>query len=51
MFIYLQNYLFYLFNKLAVTIAVIHMLFGVILKGVNSIFFNNYVDFFFEFIP
>lgn len=27
------------------------MLFGVILKGANALYFKNYVDFFFEFIP
>ena len=37
--------------KLAVIIGVIHMIFGVILKGFNTLYFNNYTDFFFEFIP
>jgi len=37
--------------KLAVIIGVIHMLFGIVMKGVNSVFFKNALDFFFEFIP
>lgn len=37
--------------KLAVIIGVIHMLFGICLKGLNSIHFQNYTDFYFEFIP
>lgn len=37
--------------KLAVIIGVIHMIFGVILKGLNCLHFNNSLDFFFEFIP
>ncbi len=27
------------------------MLFGIVMKGVNSVFFKNALDFFFEFIP
>ena len=27
------------------------MLFGVVLKGANALYFSNSVDFFFEFIP
>ena len=37
--------------KLAVIIGVIHMSFGIMLKGVNSVYFRNWIDFFFEFIP
>lgn len=37
--------------KLAVILGVTHILFGIILKGVNAVFFNSKVDFFFEFIP
>ncbi|CAD8142676.1 unnamed protein product [Paramecium pentaurelia] len=37
--------------KLAVIIGVIHMSFGIILKGLNAIYFKNWLDFFFEFIP
>ncbi len=37
--------------KLSVIIGVIHMTFGICLKGINSIYFRNYVDFIFEFLP
>lgn len=37
--------------KLAVIIGVIHMTFGIILKGFNALHFENSVDFYFEFIP
>lgn len=37
--------------KLAVIIGVIHMTFGICLKGWNAIYFREYLDFFFEFIP
>ncbi|CAK75560.1 unnamed protein product (macronuclear) [Paramecium tetraurelia] len=37
--------------KLAVIIGVIHMTFGIILKGINAIYFKNWIDFIFEFIP
>jgi V-type H+-transporting ATPase subunit a len=37
--------------KLSVILGVIQMIFGIILKGMNTIHFNNYVDFAFEFIP
>lgn len=37
--------------KLSIIIGVIHMNFGLILKGINSIYFGHYLDFFFEFIP
>ncbi|CAD8117146.1 unnamed protein product [Paramecium sonneborni] len=37
--------------KLAVIIGVTHMTFGIILKGFNTLHFNNYIDFFCEFIP
>jgi V-type H+-transporting ATPase subunit a len=34
-----------------VIIGVIHMLFGIVMKGVNSVFFRNWVDLIFEFVP
>lgn len=37
--------------KLAVIIGVIHMSFGILMKGINAIFFKNWLDFIFEFIP
>lgn len=37
--------------KLAVIIGVVHMLFGIVLKGVNALNSSNYVDLIFEFIP
>ena len=37
--------------KLAVIIGVIHMTFGIILKGFNAIHSSNTLDFIFEFIP
>lgn len=37
--------------KLAVIIAVIHMSCGIMLKGVNSVYFRNWIDFFCEFLP
>lgn len=37
--------------KLSVIIGVIHMIFGVLMKGVNTLYFKNYLDFFCEFIP
>lgn len=37
--------------KLSVILGVSHMTLGIILKGVNSRYFYNSVDFFFEFIP
>ena len=37
--------------KFAVIIGVIHMLFGIFLKGVNAVYFKNAVDIIFEFIP
>jgi V-type H+-transporting ATPase subunit a len=37
--------------KLSVILGVTHMTLGVILKGFNAIYFNNSIDFFFEFIP
>ena len=40
-----------LFIKLSVIVAVIQMSFGIILKGINSIYFRNAIDFIFEFIP
>lgn len=37
--------------KFSVIIGVSQMVFGIIMKGMNSIYFKNYVDFIFEFIP
>lgn len=37
--------------KLSVIVGVIHMCFGILMKGVNSLYFKNYLDFFFDFIP
>jgi len=37
--------------KLSIIVGVTHMLFGIMLKGINSWHFGLYLDFFFEFIP
>lgn len=37
--------------KLSVILGVLQMLFGIVLKGVNAVYFRNSVDFIFEFIP
>ncbi len=37
--------------KLSVILGVFHMLFGIVLKGVNNIHFKNNLAFIFEFIP
>lgn len=37
--------------KMAVIFGVAHMSLGIILKGLNSRFFNKPLDFYFEFIP
>lgn len=37
--------------KLAVILGVLHMLLGIVLKGINALFFNNMIDFYYEFIP
>jgi V-type H+-transporting ATPase subunit a len=37
--------------KLSVIIGVVHMLFGIILKAFNSLYFKKWLDFIFEFIP
>mmetsp|Transcript_20061 Transcript_20061/g.17153 ORF Transcript_20061/g.17153 Transcript_20061/m.17153 type:complete len:172 (+) Transcript_20061:1363-1878(+) len=37
--------------KLAIILGVIHMTFGILLKGVNAIHFKSCIDFVFEFIP
>ena len=37
--------------KLAVILGVIHMLVGIILKGLNAIHGRKIVDFMFEFLP
>lgn len=37
--------------KLSLILGIIHMTFGICLKGVNAIYFSNCVDLVFEFIP
>lgn len=37
--------------KLAVIFGIVQMLLGVVMKGLNSLYFRNKLDFFFEFIP
>ena len=37
--------------KMSVIIGVLQMILGLLLKGLNGIFFRDYVDFLFEFIP
>lgn len=37
--------------KLSIIAGVIHMILGICMKGLNSLHFKNYIDFFFEFIP
>ena len=37
--------------KLSVIFGVLHMLFGIFLRGVNAIYFKSKLDFIFEFIP
>lgn len=37
--------------KLSVILGVFHMLFGIVLKGINAIHFKNKLGFIFEFIP
>ena len=37
--------------KMSVIIGVLQMILGLFLKGMNGIFFGDYIDFFFEFIP
>ena len=37
--------------KLSIVIGVIHMMLGIILKGVNALYFRKFLDFFFEFLP
>ena len=37
--------------KMSVIIGIIQMLFGLILKGINCIYFKNYLDLFFVFFP
>jgi V-type H+-transporting ATPase subunit a len=37
--------------KISVIIAVLQMSMGIIMKGLNSLYFKRLVDFFFEFIP
>lgn len=37
--------------KMSVIFGVTHMTIGVILKGMNALYFNQMLDFFFEFVP
>ena len=37
--------------KMSVIIGVLQMILGLFLKGMNGIYFDDYIDFFFEFIP
>ena len=37
--------------KMSVIIGVLQMILGLLLKGMNGIYFADYIDFFFEFIP
>jgi V-type H+-transporting ATPase subunit a len=37
--------------KVAVILGVLQMIFGIVIRGMNNIYFNNFVDFCCEFIP
>ena len=37
--------------KIAVILGVLHMSLGVFMKGINSIYFRNYLDLVHEFVP
>ena len=37
--------------KLSVLVAVVHMCFGILMKGFNAVYFKNKLDFWFEFVP
>lgn len=37
--------------KTSVIIGIVQMIFGIALKGMNTIYFGNFIDFIFEFIP
>jgi V-type H+-transporting ATPase subunit a len=37
--------------KLAVILGIVHMSFGIIMKGANALYFRSKLDFFTEFIP
>lgn len=37
--------------KMSVILGVTQMLAGIVLRGMNAVYFNNYVDFIFEFVP
>lgn len=37
--------------KLSVIVGVIHMVLGLLMKGVNCIHFGMYLDFLFDFLP
>ena len=37
--------------KFAVILGVIQMIVGIILKGLNTLYFRRFLDFIFEFIP
>eukprot|EP00595_Chromulina_sp_UTEXLB2642_P002985 CAMPEP_0196767516 /NCGR_PEP_ID=MMETSP1095-20130614/41710_1 /TAXON_ID=96789 ORGANISM="Chromulina nebulosa, Strain UTEXLB2642" /NCGR_SAMPLE_ID=MMETSP1095 /ASSEMBLY_ACC=CAM_ASM_000446 /LENGTH=876 /DNA_ID=CAMNT_0042135939 /DNA_START=84 /DNA_END=2711 /DNA_ORIENTATION=+ len=37
--------------KMSVILGIVHMTFGIILKGMNTVYFKSWIDFFCEFIP
>ena len=37
--------------KMSVIVGILQMILGLILKGINGIYFEDYIDFIFEFIP
>jgi len=37
--------------KLAIILGVSHMIFGIFLRGLNNLYFRQWLDFFFEFLP
>lgn len=37
--------------KMSIVIGVIHMCLGILMKGVNSLYFGSAIDFLFEFVP
>lgn len=37
--------------KLSIIVGVVHMLFGISLKGLNAIYFKDHATLFFEFVP
>ena len=37
--------------KLSIIVGVIHMLIGILMKGLNTLYFKQFSGFLFEFIP